>query len=177
MDDDCFPYVDQSQSFDIGVGDRMAAMGQSRRFDDVRATSALPLIADVRREDQQVRKVPEAETFPSSEEVWALTKGTSSPPAIQQGNHIIGGVFTQSGSKTEVCPLARHVRSTLRSRHRQATRSGPVRAVSDILHRSIQHIIRSSCRRWHRGPSSRPNRRDIVRFGDQHYLGGHRSWT
>jgi hypothetical protein len=35
-----------------------------------------------------------------------------------------------------VCPLARHVRSTLRSRHRQATRSGPVRAVSDILHRS-----------------------------------------
>jgi len=35
----------------------------------------------------------------------------------------------------------------LRSRHRQATRSGPVGAVSDILHRSIQHIIRSSCRR------------------------------
>jgi hypothetical protein len=55
------------------------------------------------------------------------------------------------GSKTEVCPLARHVRSTRRSRHRQATRSGPVRTVRDILHRKIQHIIRSSGRRWHRG--------------------------
>ena len=81
------------------------------------------------------------------------------------------------GSKAEVCPLARHVRSALKSRHRHATRSGPVRAIHDILHRSIQHIIRSSGRRWHRGPSSRPNRRGIVRFGDQHYLGGHRSWT
>jgi hypothetical protein len=36
-------------------------MGQSRRFGDVRATSALPLIADVRCEDQQVRKVPKTE--------------------------------------------------------------------------------------------------------------------
>ena len=60
------------------------------------------------------------------------------------------------GSKTEVCSLARHVRSTLRSRHRQAIRSGPVRAVRDILHRRIQHIIRSSGRRWHRGPYPRP---------------------
>jgi len=34
------------------------------------------------------------------------------------------------GSKTEVAPLERHVRSTLGSRHRQATRSGPVRARS-----------------------------------------------
>jgi hypothetical protein len=49
---------------------------------------------------------------------------------------------------------------------RQATRSDPVRALSDILHRSIQHIIRSSGRRWRRGPSSRANRRGIVRFGD-----------
>ena len=39
----------------------MTASGQSRRFGDVRATSALPLIADVRCEDQQVRKVPESE--------------------------------------------------------------------------------------------------------------------
>ena len=30
----------------------------SRRFGDVRTTSAFPLIADVRCEDQQVRKVP-----------------------------------------------------------------------------------------------------------------------
>jgi hypothetical protein len=36
----------------------MSASGQSRRFGDVRATSALPLIADARCEDQQVRKVP-----------------------------------------------------------------------------------------------------------------------
>jgi hypothetical protein len=35
----------------------MTASGQSRRFGDVRATSALPLITDVRCEDQQVRKV------------------------------------------------------------------------------------------------------------------------
>jgi hypothetical protein len=60
------------------------------------------------------------------------------------------------GSKAEVCQLARHVRSALRSRHRHATRSGPVRAIHDILHRSIQHVIRSSGRRWHRGPYPRP---------------------
>ncbi len=35
-------------------------------------------------------------------------------------------------------------------------RSGPVRAVCDILHRSTQHLIRSSGRRWHRGPYPRP---------------------
>jgi len=39
----------------------MTASGQSRRFGDVRATSALPLITDVRCEDQQVRKVPTTE--------------------------------------------------------------------------------------------------------------------
>jgi len=39
----------------------LVGMGQSRRFDDVRATSALPLIADVRCEDQHVRKVPEGD--------------------------------------------------------------------------------------------------------------------
>jgi hypothetical protein len=39
----------------------MPAEGQSRRFGDVRATSALPLIADARCEDQQVRKVPTTE--------------------------------------------------------------------------------------------------------------------
>src|SRR5437899_1440605 len=37
---------------------RTSEMGQSRWFGDVRATSALPLIADARCEDQQVRKVP-----------------------------------------------------------------------------------------------------------------------
>ena len=37
---------------------RMSVQGQSSWFGDVRATSALPFIADVRGEDQQVRKVP-----------------------------------------------------------------------------------------------------------------------
>ena len=36
----------------------MSVEGQSRRFGDVRATSVLPFIADVRWEDRQVRKVP-----------------------------------------------------------------------------------------------------------------------
>jgi hypothetical protein len=39
----------------------MSVVGQSRQFGDVQAISALPLIADVRREDRQVRKVPQAE--------------------------------------------------------------------------------------------------------------------
>jgi len=34
----------------------------------------------------------------------------------------------RSGSKTEVCPLARHVRSTLDSGHRQAAPACPFRA-------------------------------------------------
>ena len=38
-----------------------SVVGQSRWFGEVRATSALPLIADVRCEDQQVRKVPTTE--------------------------------------------------------------------------------------------------------------------
>ena len=78
-------------------------------------------------------------------------------------------------SKTEVCPLARHVRSTLRSRHRQATRSGPVRAVRDILQNTAHYsIVRST---MSPRPLSASNRRGIVRLGDQHYPGGHRSWT
>ena len=40
------------------VTSHWSVMGQSRQFSDVRATSALPLIADVRCEDRQVRKVP-----------------------------------------------------------------------------------------------------------------------
>src|SRR3954447_11853148 len=36
----------------------MSQLGQSRQFSEVRATSALPLIADVRCEDQKVRRVP-----------------------------------------------------------------------------------------------------------------------
>jgi hypothetical protein len=41
--------------------DCLSVMGQSRRFDDVRATSALPLITDLRRKDRHVRFVPQAE--------------------------------------------------------------------------------------------------------------------
>ena len=40
----------------------MSAWGQSRRFDDVRATSALPLITDLRQKDRHVRFVPLNET-------------------------------------------------------------------------------------------------------------------
>src|SRR6266849_4028969 len=40
------------------VSPAMTAPGQSRRFNDVRVTSALPLIADLRRKDRHVRKVP-----------------------------------------------------------------------------------------------------------------------
>jgi len=36
----------------------ITGMGQSRRFDDVRATSALPLITDLRQKDRHVRLVP-----------------------------------------------------------------------------------------------------------------------
>jgi hypothetical protein len=39
----------------------MSQLGQSRRFNDVPVTSALPLIADLRRKDRHVRKVPEAD--------------------------------------------------------------------------------------------------------------------
>jgi hypothetical protein len=44
-------------------------MGQSRRFGDVRVTSALLLIADVRQRGRQVRKVPisDIERFPRTE--------------------------------------------------------------------------------------------------------------
>ena len=38
-----------------------SALGQPRQFSDVRGTSALPLIADVRCEDRQVRSVPNPE--------------------------------------------------------------------------------------------------------------------
>jgi hypothetical protein len=37
------------------------ALGLSRRFDDVPVTSALPLTADLRREDRHVRNVPKPE--------------------------------------------------------------------------------------------------------------------
>ena len=41
----------------------MSAWGQKRRFIDVHVTSALLLIADIRREERQVRLVPEAEVI------------------------------------------------------------------------------------------------------------------
>src|SRR5712664_2677714 len=41
-------------------GPETSEMGYSRRFGDVRVTSAFPLIADVRQRGRQVRKVPGA---------------------------------------------------------------------------------------------------------------------
>jgi hypothetical protein len=57
------------------------------------------------------------------------------------------------GSSTDLGPLARHVRSTLRSRHRQATLAGPFCAVRDIF---TAEYGTSSDRRWHRGPYPHP---------------------
>src|SRR6266404_2803279 len=42
-------------------------------------------------------------------------------------------LLQQNRSKTEVCPPAQHVRSTLRSRHCQTTRPSPVRAVIFVV--------------------------------------------
>ncbi len=42
-----------------------------------------------------------------------------------------------NGSKTEVAPLERQVRSTLKSRHRQVTPACPKSATSGLMHRSI----------------------------------------
>jgi hypothetical protein len=62
-------------------------MGQSRRFDDVPVTSALPLIVDLRRKDRHVRNVPNGEIallcpITSSARPWGLghrTHFTSAP--------------------------------------------------------------------------------------------------
>jgi hypothetical protein len=43
---------------DPSTASPMSELGQSRRFDDVRATSALPLITDLRQKDRHVRFVP-----------------------------------------------------------------------------------------------------------------------
>jgi hypothetical protein len=47
------------------------------------------------------------------------------------------------GSKPEVPPLARDVRSTPESRRRQVALSGPFRAMN-----GNRRLIRSPCRRW-----------------------------
>jgi hypothetical protein len=44
-----------------GASGSWSAVGQTRRFDDVRVTSAFPLIADVRQKARQVRNVPISE--------------------------------------------------------------------------------------------------------------------
>ena len=51
----------------------MSELGHSRQFVDVRVTSALPLIADLRQKDRHVRNVPLAV-------VAALTRPP--PPAV-----------------------------------------------------------------------------------------------
>jgi hypothetical protein len=50
--------------------------------------------------------------------------------------------MSEKGSKTEVAPLERHVRSTLKSRHRPANPACPFRAMSG--HRRAQsYVLRS----------------------------------
>ena len=43
---------------DVSPAVLMSGPGQSRRFGDARMTSALPLIAEIRRKDRHVRNVP-----------------------------------------------------------------------------------------------------------------------
>jgi hypothetical protein len=54
-----------------------------------------------------------------------LNKTLHQPPAIQQGNHSIDGVFTQSGSFSEVGPSGCVVCSTPANGHRRPDCSGP----------------------------------------------------
>ena len=46
-------------------------LGQSRQFSDVRGTSALPLLADIRCEDRQVRFVPLTDSLAQSQQEFA----------------------------------------------------------------------------------------------------------
>jgi hypothetical protein len=79
------------------------------------------------------------------------------------------------GSNSEVSLPARLVRSALRSRHSQVTRfrsgSCPIRyfALQNETHYSIVRSAMAS------RLLSASNRQVIVSFGDQHYIGGHRS--
>jgi hypothetical protein len=49
----------------------MSELGQSRRFGDVRVTSAFPLIADVRQRGRQVRKVPKSDIDARYSTTWS----------------------------------------------------------------------------------------------------------
>src|ERR1035437_6591585 len=51
------------------------------------------------------------------------------------------GVFTQPGSKTEVSPLARHVRSTLKNRHSSDELVCPLGARSSHSIRSVSRAV------------------------------------
>src|SRR5258706_7988666 len=61
-----------------------------------------------------------------------LNKTLHQPPAIQQGNHSIDGVFTQSGSNSEIRAGNREVRFALKNGLHQVSLSGPKSAISDI---------------------------------------------
>jgi hypothetical protein len=55
-------------------GAPMSESGQSRWSEDVRVTSALPLITDLRRQERHVRNVPRREGL-KGEQIWS-----ASPP-------------------------------------------------------------------------------------------------
>ena len=71
-------------------------------------------------------------------------------------------IFTQPGSKSEVAGLARHVRSTLNSRHRQAGPARPKSANKRLMHRS-KHYQRQGCA-FHRTPTGSPEAVACLRF-------------
>jgi hypothetical protein len=78
------------------------------------------------------------------------------------------------GSSTDLGPAAPHVRSTLSSRHRQTTRSGPVRANKRLMRRSKRHrySITSSARASRAAGISRPRAFAVLRLIASSYLVG-----
>src|SRR5438477_11517603 len=85
-----------------------------RRFGDVRATSALPLIADARCEDQQVRKVPPADVIP-----MYLLRWYSVESLTRSAENRYAELADKPTSLSESCPSKRR-RTEIRSLQRAA---------------------------------------------------------
>ena len=68
------------------------------------------------------------------------------------------GLFAMSasGQNRKSSMRAYVVRCSPNNGHRQDTSACPFRAIRDILHGRIQHVIQLCGRRWHRGPYPRP---------------------
>jgi hypothetical protein len=75
----------------------MSAQGHSRRFGDVRVTSALPLKADLHRQGQHVRNVPAAEIHTPTTELRTEILWKDFPAA----RHTVSG-FAQPAIMIEI---------------------------------------------------------------------------